>query len=156
MDKCTSDCYWNGFVSAKEFQFLPKVTLKKAAECKAEKHFPSWIIFSISEPCRKIHSCVLPHSQRRHNSRRFNFVSWWNIFRQDQCVCYFLQHSFILCFKRRCQEEWFWCNKMCLQTVERVWEQDKPHWLANCVWTDNRTVTGHTDANISVIKRGKG
>lgn len=94
--------------------------------------------------------------KKRHNSRRFSFVSWWNIFRQDQCVCYFLQQSFILRFKQRCQEEWFWCNKMPLQTVERAWVQDKPHCLANCVWTDNHTVTGHIEANISVIKRGAG
>lgn len=46
---------------------------------------------------------------------------------------------------------------MSLQTVERVWEQDNPTaWLTACVWTDNHTVTGHTDANISVIKGGGG
>lgn len=46
--ECKRDCHWNGFVrSAIEFRFLPKVTLKKAAERKEEKHFPSWIIFSI-------------------------------------------------------------------------------------------------------------
>lgn len=42
---------------------------------------------------------------------------------------------------------------MSLKTVERAGALDKPQRLANCVETDNDTDAGHTDANISVIKK---
>lgn len=45
--------------------------------------------------------------------------------------------------------------KCLLKTVERAGALDKPQRLANCVETDNDTDAGHTDANISVIKKGK-
>lgn len=44
---------------------------------------------------------------------------------------------------------------MPLKTVERAGPLDKAQRLANCVGTDNDTDAGHTDANISVIKKRK-